>query len=276
MVSIRLPAVAGSRAALSADGRKQMKLARLIIMSALSLTLCTLAAARQPRDGEALIRAMHDRYQSSWYKTVTFTQKSTTFNGDGSTKVETWFEAASLPGKLRIDIGIPSENNGYLMTDGTLTIVKNGEGTGVRPYVNILLVLGFDAYTQDPVATAKVVRDEGYDLSKIREDTWDGKPVYVVGGDKGDLKSKQFWVEKDSLLFVRVIESSRSDPAKMNDVHFLDYRKLAGAWIAARVEVHSEDRLAFSEDYTDIQADVKLDPAVFDPKQFTTTHWEKQ
>jgi hypothetical protein len=31
----------------------------------------------------------------------------------------------------------------------------------------------------------------------------------------------------------------------------------------------------FSEDYTDIQANVKLDPAVFDPQQFATTHWEK-
>jgi hypothetical protein len=252
-----------------------MKLARMMIASTACLILCTLAAGQQPRDGEALIHAMHDRYQTSWYKTVTFTQKSTTLSADGTTKVETWFEAASLPGKLRIDIGNPSENNGYLMTDGSLTIVKNGEVAGGGPYVNMLLVLGFDAYTQDPPATAKVVKDEGYDLSKIREDTWDGKPVYVVGADKGDVKSKQFWVEKGSLLFVRVIESSRSDAAKMNDVRFLDYRALAGAWIAARVEVHSGGKLTFSEDYTDIHADVKLDPAVFDPKQFTTTHWEK-
>src|SRR5271156_902423 len=127
-----------------------------ILMSTFCLALCTLAAGQQPRDGEAVIRAMHDRYQTSWYKTVTFTQKSTTFNADGTTKVETWYEAASLPGKLRIDIGNPSENNGYLMIDGTITTVKNGEVSGGRPYVNMLLVLGFDAYTQDPATTAKV------------------------------------------------------------------------------------------------------------------------
>ena len=96
--------------------------------------------------------------RSSWYKTVTFTQKSTTYNADGTTKVETWYEAASLPGKLRIDIGKPSEGNGYLMSDGTLTIVKAGQIAGTRPYVNILLVLGFDAYTQDPATTAQVVK----------------------------------------------------------------------------------------------------------------------
>jgi hypothetical protein len=275
MVSIRLTAHRQFSRRWYTAGRKQMKLSRMLVMSTSCLILCTLAAAQQPRDGESVIRAMHDRYQTSWYKTVTFTQKSTTFNADGKTKVETWFEAASLPGKLRIDIGNPSENNGYVMTDGTLTMVKNGEVTGVGPYVNMLLVLGFDAYTQDPSVTAKVVKDEGYDLSKVREDTWDGKLVYVVGADNGDLKSKQFWVEKDSLLFVRVIAASRADAAKLNDIRFLDYRKLATARIAARVEVHSGDKLIFSEDYTDIQADVKLDPAVFDPKQFNTTHWEK-
>jgi hypothetical protein len=31
----------------------------------------------------------------------------------------------------------------------------------------------------------------------------------------------------------------------------------------------------FSEEYTEINGDVRLDPAVFDPKQFTSAHWEK-
>jgi hypothetical protein len=70
----------------------------------------------------------------------------------------------------------------------------------------MLFVLGFDVYRQDPEATINVVRNEGYDLSKLREDLWDGKPVYVMGAEKGDLKSKQFWVAKDTLLFVREIE----------------------------------------------------------------------
>jgi hypothetical protein len=61
----------------------------------------------------------------------------------------------------------------------------------------------------------------------------------------------------------------------MDDIRFTDYRPLSGAWVAARVEVHSEDRLVFSEDYSDIQANVKLAPAVFDAQQFSTTHWEK-
>ena len=204
-----------------------------------------------------------------------FTQKSTTYKPDGSSSAETWYEAALLPGKLRIDIGPPTNGNGYVLADGTVTIVKDNKIAGARQSINMLLVLGFDVYRQGPEVTAKVVKGEGYDLSKVREDTWQGHPAYVVGADKGDLRSKQFWVAKDTLLFVRELEPARDDPTKLDDIRFNDYRPLANAWVAARVEVYSDDKLVFSEDYTDIQANVKLTPAVFDPAQFSGTHWEK-
>jgi len=233
------------------------------------------AQAQEIRTGDGLLRAMHERYKDSWYKTLTFTQKSTTYKPDGTSTADMWYEAAMLPGKLRIDIGKPVDGNGYVLVDGNVSIVQEDKVAGTRPLVNMLLVLGFDVYTQDPEITIKVVKGQGYDLSKLREDTWEGRPAYVVGADKGDLTSKQFWVAKDTLLFAREIEPARDDPKKVDDIRFTDYRPLAGAWVAARVEVHSDDRLVFSEDYTDIQANVKLAPAVFDAQQFSSTHWEK-
>jgi hypothetical protein len=234
-----------------------------------------LAHAQDIRSGEDVLRAMHDRYAKSWYKTLTFTQKSTTYNPDGTTKVEAWYEALAVPGKLRIDIGKPKDGNGYLFVDGKLTIVKAGEESGVHPQVNMLLVLGFDVYGQAPETTTSVVTSEGYDLKKVHEDTWEGQPVYVVGAEKGDLNSKQFWVEKKRLLFVRLFEPTRADPKKFQDIRFEDYRELSGGWVAARVEVYAEDKKVFSEEYSDIQSDAKLAPGTFDPKQFNATHWEK-
>ena len=248
----------------------------ILFLLTLALGSSRLSPAQEIHDGAGVLRAMHDRYKTSWYDTLTFTQKSTTYNPDGTTKVETWYEAALLPGKLRIDIGPLSSGNGYIMNDGNVTIVKDGKVTASRPLVNMLLVLGFDVYRQDRQTTADVVKGQGYDLSKLRDDTWEGHPVYVVGADKGDLQSRQFWVEKDTLLFVREMEPARDDPKKVHDIRFTDYRKLAGAWVAARVEVHADDKLIFSEDYTDIEANVKLDPAVYDPSKFNSTHWEKQ
>lgn len=242
----------------------------------LAVLLCAVTAhAEDIHSGNDLLRAMHNRYKDKWYQTLTFTQKSTTYKPDGTSSVETWYEAASLPAKLRIDIGPAANGNGYLMVDGAVTIVKDHKVAGSQPLVNMLLVLGFDVYRQDPETTAKVITGEGYDLSKIHEDTWDGKPAYVVGADKGDSKSKQFWVEKDSLLFVREIEPSRGDATKLDDIRFIHYQPLAGAWVAAGVEVYADGKKVFSEDYTDIQANVKLDPAMWDATKFDSTHWEK-
>ena len=234
-----------------------------------------LAHADEIRNGQDVLRAMHDRYANSWYGTLTFEQKSTTFNPDGTTKVETWHEALSVPGKLRIDIGAPSDGNGYLLVDGTVTIFHGGKETGTRPLVNMLLVLGFDVYRQTPDATSKVVQGEGYDLTKFHEETWNGQTFYVVGADKGDLKSKQFWVEKNRLLFVRLFEPTKDDPAKFHQILFEDYRQMSGGWVAALVEVKVDDKKVFSEEYSDMKTNVKLAPGTFDPKEFNTTHWEK-
>jgi outer membrane lipoprotein-sorting protein len=239
------------------------------------LLLLGLAHAQEVRSGQDLLRAMHDRYAKSWYKTLTFTQKSTTYHPDGTSKVETWHEALSLPAKLRIDIGTPSDGDGYLFVDGKLTTMKSGKEAGVKPDVNMLLVLGFDVYGQSPETTVRVVTSEGYDVKKIHQDTWEGQPVYVVGAEKGDLNSKQFWVEEKRLLFVRLIEPTRADPKNFQDVRFEDYRELPGGWIAARVEVYAENKKVFSEEYSDIQSNVKLEPGTFDPKKFNETHWEK-
>jgi hypothetical protein len=75
-------------------------------------------------------------------------------------------------------------------------------------------------------------------------------------------------------LFVRVIEPAQADAGKLNDIRFTNYRPVAGGWIAAGVEVYSDGKKVFTEDYSDIQANVKLPAGVFDPQQFASTHWE--
>lgn len=246
----------------------------LIIAAGLALGAFALAAP-QPRDGAALLSAMHDRYQNNWYDTLTFQQKSTTHKADGSDSSETWYEAALLPGKLRIDKGEPSAGNGVLVADGKLFTFENGKTASSRPFVHMLLVLGFDVYRQPVETTVAQVKGEGFDLAKIHEDTWDGQAVYVVGADKGDLNTKQFWIEKKRLLFVRLLQPSANDKTKVSDSRFLDYRKLSSGWVAARVEFYFGGKNVFSEAYSDIQANPKLDPAVFDPEQFASKHWEK-
>ncbi len=137
---------------------------RILLIS--TVLTVPLAHAQDIRTSHALLRAMHERYQASWYKTLTFTQKNTTYKPDGMSTAETWYEAAMLPGRLRIDIGPPASGNGYVLVDGTATIVKDGKVADTFPLINMLLVFGFDVYTQDPDATIAAVKGQGYDLSK--------------------------------------------------------------------------------------------------------------
>jgi len=241
------------------------------MLGRISVVLLTLAAVGQAQiqSSEALVRAMHDRYAKSWYGTITFTQKSTTYNDDGTTKVETWYEAAMLPGKLRIDIGPAADGHAYILADGNVTIFDKGKEVNSRPLVNMLLVLGFDVYRQSPEKTLQVIGSEKYDVSKFHEDTFEGRPMYVVGAEKGDLQSRQFWIDQERLLFVRLFQPDRADEKRIEDIRFTDYRPLAGAWVAARVEVRAEGKLIFSEDYSDIKGNPSLDAALFDPKQFS-------
>jgi outer membrane lipoprotein-sorting protein len=232
------------------------------------LVLLSAVSAAQIGSADALVRSMHDRYAKSWYQTLTFTQKSTTYHDDGTTKVETWYEAALLPGKLRIDIGPAADGRAYLLADGNVTVFDKGKEVNSRPLVNMLLVLGFDVYRQPPEKTLQVIASEKYDLSKFHEDSFEGRPMYVVGAAKGDLKSRQFWVDKERLLFVRLFQPDRTDENRIEDIRFTDYHEVAGGWVAARVEVRAADKLVFSEDYSDIKVNPTLDAALFDPKQF--------
>jgi hypothetical protein len=229
------------------------------------------ANSREIRDGQALLTAMHDRYKDSWYQSVVFKENAITLNADGTSKTEVWDEALELPGKLRINRGPSSDGNGFVFVGGTLTTFQNGKATGPRPYVHMLLVLGFDVYRQELKTTMDQTKAQGFDLAQIHEEKWDGQDVYVVGAAKGDSKSKQFWIEKKRLLFVRLIEPDEQDATKIHDSRFKDYRKLSIGWISARVEFYTNGKNIFNEDYFAIKANAKFDPALFDPAKFNET-----
>ena len=248
--------------------RIQGRWGALMAFAICGLSTATAAVAREFRDGAAVLTAMHDRYANNWYDTLTFQQDSVTHNPDGRDKIEIWYEALLLPGKLRIDIGKPNSGNGTLVADGMLTRFQDNQVTSRRPFLHMLLVLGFDVYRQKTETTIEQVKGQGIDLTKVHDDTWEGRPVFVVGAGQDDLKSKQFWVEKDRLLFVRLIQPDERDQSRIRDTRFGDYRQLSVGWVAARVDFYVDGKNAFSEVYSGIKANPNLDPAIFDPKQF--------
>jgi len=213
---------------------------------------------------------MHDRYAGKWYRTMSFTQKTTLGLASGGELVQTWYEAGMMPGRLRIDTDLKSKS-GQLFARDSVYVFTNGRLSSADTGSNPLLLLGFDVYAQPATRTISELRRRGFDLSVIHEGTWQGKPVYVVGAARGDTLSRQFWVDRDRLLFVRLIERGRQG---RSDVRFNQYVETGGGWIAVEVVQLVNGRRRLLEEYSDVRTNVPLSDALFEPRQWgTAPHW---
>ena len=235
-----------------------------------ALTLALGLTGPAPKDGRELIRAMHDRYAGTWYRTLTFTQHNTATDSLGRETHSTWREYASLPGSLRIDF-LPADSGGGVVfrNDSEYVFARDTLARAI-PFVHPLMVLGFDVYLQPVDSTLAKLDRLGVDLSLLREDTWDGRPVYVVGAAAGDTRRTQFWVDEERLVFVRLLQPGRRDSSQVADTRFEDYRAVGEAWLSARVAFLYNGRRVWLEEYVDIRTGVPLDAGLFDPRQFGT------
>ena len=219
--------------------------------------------------GEQLVRAMYDQYQGKWYRSLTFVQ-TTTFNVPGSAEpqVQTWYEAITLPGRLRIDTD-RTKQDGVLYRGDSLYRFQNGRLTASARTPNELLILGFDVYAVPPDRMAAHLRTLGFDLSKLSLTTWDGRAAYVVG-DSAPPRARAFWVDKERLVFVRLVSFAGRDSSHVSDFRFNKYQPLEGGWVSPEVEQLYDGKRRFLEEYRDMRANVALDSALFDPAQWRT------
>jgi hypothetical protein len=219
--------------------------------------------------GASLLRAMRERYPG-WYHSLTFTQRTTLVSPSGGEIHQTWYEAGELPGKLRIDSDLASRS-GTLFARDSIFAFSQGKLVSAEPGLNELLVLGFDAYAQTSARTEAALRTLGFDLSRVHESTWQGKAVYVVGAARGDTASKQFWIDRENLLFVRLLEPGRLGRV---DIRFNKYKSAGSGWIATEVVQYVNGSRRLLEEYSDVRTNISLSDALFDPKQWATVrHW---
>ncbi len=214
----------------------------------------------------AVIESMHDRYAGKWYRTITFRQRTTILPPAGGQIVQTWYEAGRIPGSLRIDtdtVGggvLYARDSLYRFVEGRLAAPAD---TGHNP----LLLLGFDVYAQSAQQSMTLLRMLGFDLNRFHEDTWEGKPVFVVGALAGDTTSRQFWITQDDLLFVRLIERRATRAGDiLSEVRFNKYVRAGGGWVAEEVVQLANGKPRLTEEYSDVRVDVPLSDAMFDPQ----------
>src|SRR6476620_1534568 len=105
----------------------RIRFASLVLLAATA----TAGAQSTPKSGTEVLQRMHDAYAGKWYRTLTFVQKTTRYNKDGTTAVSTWFERLRqvdpTTTQLRIDIGDPAVGNGMLYTADSTWRVRGGK-----------------------------------------------------------------------------------------------------------------------------------------------------
>lgn len=244
---------------------------RLVLFTAFIISLVvTTAFGSDIKTGEDLITAMHQKYEGKWYKTLTFVQKNTQFRPDGTIQNSVWYETMELPGKLRIDFAPLSDKSGMMFVDGKQFVFEKGKQVRTQPQIHPLMVLGFDVYGQPVNETVAQLKELKFDLSVIREDTWQERPVYVVGAAKGDLKSRQFWIDKKHLYFVRSLQPSGPNQDQVSETQFNKYKEVkGGGWIAPEVIFFNNGKRVFLEEYTEIKTGMDLNQSLFDPEKWS-------
>ena len=240
---------------------------RLILFSALLLA---------PPNGRAILEQMHARYAGQWFSNLTFEQATTVRKPDGGQTVTTWYEAVQAPGRLRIDISDPAAGNGMLYTGDSTYVVRREAVARAEAEGNPFLPFVVGVYTQPVERTLKELAPWKFDLSRVRLDRFDNRPVYVVGAKSPtDLSSPQFWVDTARLVVVRmIVRLGPEATAKAYDIRLEKYVPVGKSWLATHIVMQSDGVVRQTEDYSDWQIDRPLSQDLFDASRWTTApHW---
>ena len=224
-------------------------------------------AAAMPARARALVEAIRARHGATWYRTLTFVQQTTMHTPDGM-HTETWYEAAALPGRLRIDVAPLGEAGTFLFTADSTHLARPGRAAVHRAGGNPLMLFGFDIVVVPASETLAGMAALGVDTTAVRDEMWDGRAAVVVGGTGP--ADPQVWFDRERLVFVRLVERQG---AAVSDVRFLDYVPLGGGWLAPRVEAYSDGVLVQEERYRALRADVALPAGTFDPRAWARVAW---
>jgi hypothetical protein len=231
-----------------------------------------------PSTGGEVLTRMHDAYVGKWYRTLTFVQKTTKRRPDGTDSVSIWYESLLSPDRLRIDVGSPSDGNGVIYTADSVYLVRKGAVVRSMADGNVFLPFVAGVYTQPVARTLVQLAPYNFDLSRVRMDMWEGRPVFVVGArDVQDLESPQFWVDVDRLVATRIIVPIiPNGKAKAQDIRLEKYVETGGGWLATAIRMLDAGELLQGEEYSDWKASVPLSADFFVAEKWSAVpHWAK-
>jgi hypothetical protein len=218
---------------------------------------------------EKLVNEMHDRYAGKWYKTLRFEQNNTFYTASGKEQKSQWLQRLQVPGRLRIDFLPLSSKSGMLIQNNRVTTFDNGKRVDTRRAIQPVLTLTGDVYAIPASVTLRRLDSLGVNLDKFHDEKWNGRRVYVMGAEKGDLESTQIWIDADKLLLVRFVQRERrGERSIVTDTHVSDYREVDGHQVPFEYTSYRDGKVFFKEEYDNVKVNEPIPAAVFDASRW--------
>lgn len=235
------------------------------------MVLCAQSIMAQITSTAQLLDAMQVKHRGDWFETFTFEQQTIRYNENGAVRdTAIWNEAIHYPGRFRIDY--EEEGRFVIFRNDSAYRFTNFQQQSVRYEPQEFLLFKGGMYFMPAYEVISKLKEYGYNIDVFREDRFNGQRVYVIGAEKGDLKTKQFWVNADHFYTVRRI--SQVGQGRTLDVQYSDHSKQAGGWVEQTVTFYVDGRLIQLEKYLDIEVDIPLNTAVFDPRKPIRNWWK--
>ena len=221
-----------------------------------------------------LITAMHKKYKGKWFKQFTFVQETYSIDENGKeTDQSIWHEAIEYPKNFRIDYGPLSEGNTNIYGKDSVWSFREGKLKIVKYAPREFLLMKGGLYHLTVEETLKQLEGYGYDCSKFRMDELNGRKVFVIGAQKDDLKSSQFWFDAEHFYVVRRINTRKT---KVVDVIYSKHIFSNGGWVEQEVKFWVNQKYYQIEYYKKIDTQPNLKATVFDPNLYgQQKHWSE-
>lgn len=221
----------------------------------------------EPTSGALVVARMHDAWAGRFYETLVFRQQNTTYTSAGEQSSE-WLEHQRVPGLLRIDFVRPVANgSGVIYRADSAYAFDAGALQRQVAQLHPLLLLAADVHGQPPERSLAELAQVGIDTAVFRADTWEGRPVYVVGAAAGDTTTNQFWVDAGTLLLVRLIHgpprTAQGGPPPTD--YRLTYQTVDGFTVPREIVFVRNGRPYFRETYLDPRPNAPVADSLFDP-----------
>lgn len=209
-----------------------------------------------------IVQQMYKAHAKGYRKSLSFVQQTGFYQNDSLIRTATWYEVLLYPDKLRIDINHPDSGNTIFYVNDSAYRFQSSKlkNKSAQPHDLLFVLGGMYSFGLDEVY--KRLKKIGYDTDKYFETTWKGQNIIVVGTDKDETESNQFWVDKEKLVTVRILNNK---DGQKSEILCEDYVKLGQHWCETKIEFFINGKLRQTEKYTEIKENVIVDIDYLDP-----------